>query len=42
MVVTLHLRIVHGFQNKQQPLLYTPFTDWFSNRSGGCSLRGTL
>jgi len=43
MVITLHLCVLYGSQDKQQLLLYTSFRDcFFLNRSGGCLLRGTF
>jgi len=41
MLVTLHLCVLYGSQNKQYLLSYTSLTDWFYNRSGECLQRGT-
>jgi hypothetical protein len=41
MVLTLHLSVLCGSQNKQQLLPYTTLEDYFLNRRGECLLRGT-
>ena len=41
MLITLHLCVLYGSQNKQELLSYTVLTDWFCNRGGECLLRGT-
>jgi hypothetical protein len=40
-VPTLRLCVLCGSQNKQQLLPYKILRDWFYNRSGECSQRGT-
>ena len=42
MLITLHLCVLYGSQNKQQILPYTALTDlFFYNRDGECLRRGT-
>ena len=40
MLITLHLCVLYGSQNKQKLLPYTALTDWFYNRGGECLQRG--
>ena len=41
MLITLHLCVLYGSQNKQQLLPYTALTDWFFIIVVECLQRGT-